>query len=179
MTPSTAFRDYRGGGRSSARETVSRVVGGAVAGALLSGLGVEVAAYTVELGGVPAEVRDPWGARAREFGAPCDEVVPLWAERVRRRARRATAWAGWSRLLAGGCRGPGRPVFDKLDARLAYALMGVGAVKAVEVGAGCAAARPRAAPTTTRWCRAVRVQQCGRHPGRHLQRAGLRGARAL
>jgi chorismate synthase len=136
------FRDYRGGGRSSARETVSRVVGGAVAGALLSGLGVEVAAYTVELGGVAAEVRDPWGARAREFGAPCDEVVPLWAERVQAARAAGDSLGGVVEIAARGVpAGLGEPVFDKLDARLAYALMGVGAVKAVEVGAGCAAAR--------------------------------------
>jgi len=138
------FRDYRGGGRSSGRETVSRVAGGAVAQALLAGLGIEVTAYTRELGGIAADIQDPWGAQDRPFFAPCDDVVPLWDERVRAVKEEGDTLGGVVEILACGVpAGLGEPVFDKLDARLAYALMGVGAVKAVEIGSGVAASRSR------------------------------------
>ncbi len=135
-------RDYRGGGRSSGRETVSRVAGGAVAQALLAGAGIEVAAYTRELGGIEAAVDDPWGAQDREFFAPCEAVIPLWEERVRAVKADGDTLGGVVEVIARGVpAGLGEPVFDKLDARLAYALMGVGAVKAVEIGSGTAASR--------------------------------------
>ncbi|WP_461208630.1 chorismate synthase [Desulfocurvus sp. DL9XJH121] len=135
-------RDYRGGGRSSGRETVSRVAGGAVAGALLAAHGVRVAAYTTEIGGVRAEVRDPWGAQDRPFFAPEDGAAERFEERIREVKAQGDTLGGVVEILATGVpAGLGEPVFDKLDARLAYALMGVGAVKAVEIGAGADAAR--------------------------------------
>jgi len=135
-------RDYRGGGRSSGRETVSRVAGGAVAGALLAAQGIEVVAYTRELGGIAAEGRDPWGAQERAFFAPEDEIVSRWEERVHAVKSEGDTLGGVVEIIARGVpAGLGEPVLDKLDARLAYALMGVGAVKAVEIGSGLAAAR--------------------------------------
>ncbi|MBU1003986.1 MAG: chorismate synthase [Proteobacteria bacterium] len=135
-------RDYRGGGRSSGRETVSRVAGGAVACALLASVGIEVAAYTLELGGIRAQAQDPWGAQERPFFAPQDEVVALWEERIMEVKGQGDSLGGIVEVIARGVpAGLGEPVFDKLDARLAYALMGVGAVKAVEIGSGLAAAR--------------------------------------
>lgn len=136
------LRDYRGGGRSSGRETVARVAGGAVAGALLAAEGVRCTAYTLELGGVRAEPTDPWGAQDRPFFAPEDAVVARFEERVRAIKAQGDTLGGVVEVLVSGLTaGLGEPVFDKLDARLAYALMGVGAVKAVEIGSGLAAAR--------------------------------------
>ncbi len=135
-------RDYRGGGRSSGRETVSRVAGGAVAQQFLRGLGIKVAAATIELGGIPAEGRDFAGAQDRPFFGADDACVSAWEERVRACKSEGDTLGGIVEIRATGLpAGLGEPVFDKLDARLAYALMGVGAVKGVEVGAGFAAAR--------------------------------------
>ncbi|EHJ48063.1 chorismate synthase [Solidesulfovibrio carbinoliphilus subsp. oakridgensis] len=135
-------RDYRGGGRASARETAARVAGGAVAGALLARAGIRVVAYTVELGGIPALPVDVAGAADRPFCAPDPDVIPLWEARAREAMATGDSLGGIVEVVATGVpAGLGEPVFDKLDARLAYALMGVGAVKGVEIGNGFAAAR--------------------------------------
>ncbi len=136
------LRDYRGGGRSSGRETVSRVAGGAVAQELLRGHGVKVTAYARELGGVEAPVTDPDGAQDRPFFSPDASVVPAWEARLKEALSQGDSLGGIVEIVAEGVpAGLGEPVFDKLDARLAYALMSVGAVKGVEIGAGFAAAR--------------------------------------
>ena len=75
------FRDYRGGGRSSGRETVSRVAGGAIAAALLATSGISVLAYPVEVGGIAAPVLDPENAQNRPFFCPNDETHAAWEER--------------------------------------------------------------------------------------------------
>jgi chorismate synthase len=135
-------RDYRGGGRSSGRETVSRVAGGAIAQQVLRAAGIEVAAATVELGGIAASGRDFAGAQARPFFSADEAAAAVWEERVRAVKGAGDTLGGVVEIRATGVpAGLGEPVFDKLDARLAYALMGVGAVKGVEVGAGFAAAR--------------------------------------
>ncbi|MHC1699538.1 MAG: chorismate synthase [Humidesulfovibrio sp.] len=136
------LRDYRGGGRSSGRETVSRVAGGAIAQELLGALCIHVQAACVELGGIPATLRDFGGALARPFFSADPHVVAAWEDRVRQVKAEGDTLGGVVEIRATGVpAGLGEPVFDKLDARLAYALMGVGAVKAVEIGAGCGAAR--------------------------------------
>jgi len=135
-------RDYRGGGRASARETAARVAGGGVAGAFLAGCGIEVAAYTVEFGGIPADIVDIAGAADRPFCAPDPAIVPAWEARAKEAMASGDSLGGIVEVTATGVpAGLGEPVFDKLDARLAYALMGVGAVKGVEIGNGFAAAR--------------------------------------
>lgn len=142
-------RDHRGGGRSSGRETVGRVAGGAVAKRLLAECGIEVVGYVLELGGVRAKVpenadlsrlrdeaeKNP--VRCPDQGA-AEEMV-----RALETARSAgDSLGGVAEIVAVGVpAGLGEPVFDKLDADLACALMGIGAVKAVEIGAGVEAAR--------------------------------------
>jgi len=136
------LRDYRGGGRSSARETVARVAGGAIAKELLRTAGVHVQAATVELGGIPAVERNFGGALSRPFFSADENVVASWEDRVRQVKGDGDTLGGVVEIRATGVpAGLGEPVFDKLDARLAYALMGVGAVKAVEIGSGRQAAR--------------------------------------
>ena len=135
-------RDYRGGGRASARETAARVAGGAVAGAFLAGCGIEVTAYTVEFGGIPAGIVDISGAADRPFCAPDPAIVPAWEARAKEAMASGDSLGGIVEVAATGVpAGLGEPVFDKLDARLAYALMGIGAVKGVEIGNGFTAAR--------------------------------------
>ncbi|WP_027176367.1 chorismate synthase [Desulfovibrio aminophilus] len=136
------LRDHRGGGRSSGRETASRVAGGAIAQEILRAEGVSVLAYTVELGGIEARVLDPEGAQARPFFSPDPEAPARFEERIREVKAQGDTLGGVVEVQVLGLPpGIGEPVFDKLDARLAYALMGVGAVKGVEIGAGTAAAR--------------------------------------
>ncbi len=136
------LRDYRGGGRSSGRETVSRVAGGAVAQELLKAHGIAVIAYTKELGGVEAKISDPQNAQDRPFFSPDPDVIPAWEARIKEAVSQGDSIGGVVEIIATGVpAGLGEPVFDKLDARLAYALMSVGAVKGVEIGSGFAAAR--------------------------------------
>jgi len=135
-------RDYRGGGRASGRETAARVAGGEIARQLLSRHGIEVYSFTKELGDIPAHCMDPKNARNRPFYAPDDYVVDIWEDRVRQVKEEGDTLGGVVCVTASGApAGLGEPVFDKLDGRLAYALMGVGAVKAVEIGEGMQAAR--------------------------------------
>ena len=135
-------RDYRGGGRASARETAARVAGGEVARALLARHNITVSSYTCELGDIPAPGLDIPGAKNRPFYAPDDYVVDLWEDRVRQVKAEGDSLGGVVCVMAAGVpAGLGEPVFDKLDARLAFAFMGVGAVKAVEIGEGLQAAR--------------------------------------
>lgn len=135
------MRDYRGGGRSSGRETVSRVAGGAIAQELLKAEGISIYAYTVELGGIPAEVVDIEGAQARPYFSPDPEASAKWDERIREVKKQGDTLGGVVEVRATSVpAGLGEPVFDKMDARLAYALMSVGAVKGVEIGSGMQAA---------------------------------------
>jgi chorismate synthase len=136
--------DFRGGGRYSARETAARVAAGVVAGKILEPSGVRVSAYTLELGSVRAENIN------LEFidGSPLYCPDPIASERmeevISKAAKEGDTLGGIAEVRVNGCPpGLGEPVFDKLDAELAKAVMSVGAVKAVEIGAGLDAARLR------------------------------------
>jgi chorismate synthase len=135
------IRDWRGGGRASARETVGRVAAGAVARALLDREGIRVLCYTVELGGVRAARVDLDEAARNPFLCPDAEAAARMTRRVAQARKEGDSVGGIVEVLARGVpAGLGEPVFDKLDAELAKALMGIGAVKGVEVGAGFRAA---------------------------------------
>jgi len=134
--------DFRGGGRSSARETAARVAAGVVARKVLVPARVKVAAYTLELGGVRAKEVDMEAVGKN----PCYCPDPVAAEQMEMALSRARAGGdslgGIIEVRVKGCPpGLGEPVFDKLDADLARAVMSVGAVKGVEIGAGFEAAR--------------------------------------
>ena len=136
------LRDHRGSGRASGRETVSRVAGGAVAGKFLETRGIHVLACACEMGGIAAPLTDVAGAGSRSFFCPDEATVSLWEERIKEVKQTGDTLGGLVRIMAFGLpAGLGEPVFDKLDARLACALMGVGAVKGVECGLGFASAR--------------------------------------
>ena len=135
------IRDWRGGGRASGRETVARVAAGAVAKALLKRENIEVIAYTTELGGVKAKRRDLNVVDKNMFCCPDMEVINKMEERVVGVKERGDSIGGIVEVLARGVSpGLGDPVFDKMDADLAKALMSIGAVKGVEIGAGFEAA---------------------------------------
>ncbi|WP_027184436.1 chorismate synthase [Desulfovibrio inopinatus] len=135
-------RDYRGGGRASGRETACRVAGGAIAEQLLQTAGIRVTAATIELGGIAATTVDFSSSDSRPFFACDDNIIPQWEERIRDVKKQGDTVGGVVEVRAQNVpAGLGEPVFDKLDARLAYAFMSVGAVKAVEIGSGVEAAR--------------------------------------
>lgn len=135
------IRDYRGGGRSSGRETVSRVAAGAVAQAFLNKMGIDVLAYAIELGGLKADFKSRDEIFNNAFACPDPAVVPSWEGLVNECKKEGDSLGGVVEIVAQNVpAGLGEPVFDKLDARLAYALMGVGAVKGVEIGRGFEAA---------------------------------------
>ncbi len=136
------FRDYRGGGRSSGRETVSRVAAGAIAQAFLKTVDINIMAYTVELGGIRAGFKSREEIDKNAFACPDPEAALVWDKMVKECKKEGDSLGGVVEVVAAGVPpGLGEPVFDKLDARLAYALMGVGAVKGVEIGRGFEAAR--------------------------------------
>ena len=136
------IRDWRGGGRASARETVARVAAGAVARAILERQGVSVIAYTLELGGVRAEKFDMDELSRNMFFTPDPEAAEKMAERVEQVKKQGDSLGGIVEIRASGVpAGLGNPVFDKLDAELAKAVMSIGAVKGVEIGSGFEAAR--------------------------------------
>ncbi|NPV62905.1 MAG: chorismate synthase [Methanotrichaceae archaeon] len=144
------LRDHRGGGRASARETAGRVAAGAVAKKLLAGEGIEVAGYVVELGGILCpEIPEALAEiRTEAESNPVRCPHPLTAERMLARLEEVRAegdsLGGVVEIVAEGVPpGLGLPVFDKLDSDLARALMSLGAVKAVEIGAGRESARLR------------------------------------
>ncbi|ADH86764.1 chorismate synthase [Desulfurivibrio alkaliphilus] len=135
-------RDHRGGGRASARETAARVAAGAVAGCLLTTAGVRVQAYTVELGGVAAQQRNLAEISQNALFCPDNQAAAAMVARIDEVRRNHDTLGGVVEIRVSGCpAGLGEPVFDKLDAELARAMMSIGAVKGVEIGAGFAAAR--------------------------------------
>jgi chorismate synthase len=141
--------DYRGGGRSAARETVGRVAAGAIAKKLLATHGVEILGHTVEAAGIaverelsPAEIRK--NAERNPMRCADQKVAEQMKEAVLRAAAEGDSTGGVVEVRALGIpAGLGSPVFDKLDAEIAHALMSIGSVKAVLVGAGCRMARMR------------------------------------
>lgn len=133
------FRDYRGGGRSSGRETAGRVAAGAVAARLLTELGISVQAYTTAIGPVSID-RSRFDQKARLStltympDRQADEEAQAYLARCKSDYDSA---GGIIECIVKGCpAGLGDPVFNKLDARLGQAVLSVGAVKAVEIGDG-------------------------------------------
>ena len=135
------IRDRRGGGRASGRETVARVAAGAVAKKILDQKGIEVFAYTLALAGIKAQKLDFGEIYKNTLFCPDPEAVPLIIQRLQEIKESGDSVGGVVEIRAKGCpAGLGEPVFAKLDGTLAGALMGIGAVKGVEIGSGFAAA---------------------------------------
>lgn len=137
------IRDYRGGGRSSGRETAARVAAGAVAKKILAALGINISAYTLSIG--PVEI----DRAAFQMEESCRNPLCMPDENAYEKAARYLEQCREEGDSAGGViecvvtglkPGIGQPVFDKLDAALAGAVFSIGAVKGVEFGTGFAAA---------------------------------------
>lgn len=143
FTQKYGFRDYRGGGRSSGRETIGRVAAGAIASLLLNEMGITFTTYAKSVGPVTISEEDyhfheipenklymPNNRAAEQAAAYLDQMI-----------RDQDSCGGTIECLVQGLpAGLGEPVFDKLDASLAQAVMSIGAVKAVEIGDGISAA---------------------------------------
>jgi chorismate synthase len=139
------FRDYRGGGRSSARETVMRVAAGAIARKfLLERVGVSIQGYLSQMGPLVLEPKDPSSAYGNPFFCPDPSRVKELEEFIWRMREAGDSIGARVTVVARGVPpGLGEPVFERLDADLAGAMMGINAVKGVEIGDGFKAVAQR------------------------------------
>lgn len=133
------FRDYRGGGRSSGRETIGRVAAGAIASLLLKEIGIQITAYTKSIGPVTInpEHFDKTEIQRNSLCMPDPDAAAEAALFLEDCMKNFDSAGGVIEIIADGVpAGLGNPVFGKLDAELSGALMSIGAVKAVEIGDG-------------------------------------------
>lgn len=131
------IRDYRGGGRSSGRETACRVAAGAVAKQILKPLGVKVTAYVASVGDIAAQKRDLAVIEQNIVRAPDMEAAQKMIALIDEARRNCDSVGGVVEAVVQGCpAGLGDPVFGKLNAKLAYGLMSIGTIKGIEFGAG-------------------------------------------
>lgn len=137
------FRDYRGGGRSSGRETAARVAGGAIALKLLEELGIEITAYTRSIGAIEIDPKnfDKEEIYRNPVAMPDANAAQMAFDTINACREARDSIGGCVECVVTGLpAGLGEPVFDKLDANVSKALFSIGAVKAVEIGDGIRAA---------------------------------------
>lgn len=132
------IRDYRGGGRSSARETAMRVAAGAIAKKYLKdSTGIEIRGYLSQLGPISIEAVDLMSVESNPFFCPDPARISELEEYMSKLNKDGDSIGAKITVIATGIPvGLGEPVFDRLDADIAHALMGINAVKGVEIGAG-------------------------------------------
>lgn len=178
------FRDYRGGGRSSGRETIGRVAAGAVAARILTELGISILTYTKAIG--PVEINDTAETLLARFQSEKqkeklikiinsnplympDEAAADEARTYLEQCMREQNSAGGivECIITGVPAGIGDPVFDKLDANLAKAMFSIGAVKGFEIGDGFAAAKSTGLENNDgfRYAEDGSVCKCSNHAG--------------
>ncbi len=134
------FRDYRGGGRSSARETAMRVAAGAIAKKCLATQGILIRGYLAQLGPIKAELLNWDTVESNPFFCPDPAKVPEMEQYMAALIKAGDSIGARINVVASGVMpGLGEPIFDRLDADIAAAMMSINAVKAVEIGAGFAA----------------------------------------
>lgn len=138
-------RDYRGGGRASARETAMRVAAGAIAKKYLhQNCGIEIAGYLSQMGDIKVDCVDRAFSETNPFFCPDPARVPEMEALIDELRKSGDSIGAKITVTASGMLlGLGEPVFDKLDADIAAALMGINAVKGVEIGAGFESIRQR------------------------------------
>ena len=135
------IRDYRGGGRSSGRETAMRVAAGSVAKQLLAHYGVTIQAYTLRLGGVDAAKVDLAAVESNIVRSADPDAAEAMIAAIRAAQAEMDSVGGIIECRADGVpAGLGEPVFDKLDALIAHAVLSIGGIKGIEFGSGFAAA---------------------------------------
>ncbi|MBF0522971.1 MAG: chorismate synthase [Candidatus Omnitrophica bacterium] len=135
------IRDYRGGGRASGRETAARVAAGAVAKKILDQYKINIVAYTLAIGGIYAEKMNYTSIENNLVRTPDMNAAKRMEEKILEAQKKNDSVGGIVEAIVHGCpSGLGDPIFDKLDAKLAHAIMSIGAVKAIEFGSGFKAA---------------------------------------
>jgi chorismate synthase len=142
------IRDWRGGGRASGRETAARVAAGAIAGKVIAQAGIDVIAYTQAIGSISIDrSRMPTDKNLRKsvhensLFCPDAQAAALMEKKIAAVRKKGDSLGGVVEIIVRGCpAGVGEPVFDKMDADLAKALMSIGSIKAVEIGDGIEAA---------------------------------------
>jgi chorismate synthase len=132
------IRDYRGGGRSSARETAMRVAAGAIARKYLGErYGIQIRGYLAQLGPISLELKDWTAVGQNPFFCPDPERVSELEDYMDALRKEGDSIGARVNVVASGIPpGLGEPIFDRLDAEIAHALMSINAVKGVEIGAG-------------------------------------------
>ncbi|MCR5416361.1 MAG: chorismate synthase [Pseudobutyrivibrio sp.] len=142
FTEKYGFRDYRGGGRSSGRETIGRVAAGALCAKLLSEIGITVTAYTKSIGDIACSKIDLKEKENNKLYMPDAEAAEKASEYLEACMLNQDSAGGVVEcIIKGAPTGLGDPVFEKLDAKLAQALVSIGAVKGVEIGDGFAVSK--------------------------------------
>ena len=135
------FRDYRGGGRSSGRETIGRVAAGAVASKLLATLGISLTTYTRSIGPVTIKTFDRTQIEQNKLYMPDADAAAEASAYLLHCMKEQNSSGGIVECIVNGLpTGLGDPVFEKLDANLGKAILSIGAVKAFEIGDGMAVA---------------------------------------
>lgn len=139
------IRDYRGGGRSSARETAMRVAAGAIAKKYLhEKLGITIRGYLAQMGDIECQLKDWQQVDQNPFFCPDESKLQALDELLRKLKKEGDSIGAKVCIVAEHVPvGLGEPVFDKLDADLAHALMSINAVKGVEIGDGFATVNKR------------------------------------
>ena len=138
------IRDWRGGGRSSGRETAARVAAGAIAKKILAERKIRIIAYTLAVGDIYAKKIDLNTIESNIVRCPDSEQAELMIEKIQEVRKAGDSIGGIVEAVIQGCPpGVGDPVFDKLSARLAAAVMSIGTIKGVEIGAGFGVAKMR------------------------------------
>jgi chorismate synthase len=136
------LRDYRGGGRSSGRETACRVAAGAIAKKILDLQNIKIIAYTKSVADITVEKIDYSVIEKNMVRAPDMEAAEKMIERINEARKNLDSLGGIIEAVVHGCPpGLGDPVFDKLNARLAYGLMSIGTIRGIEFGTGFVAAK--------------------------------------
>ena len=162
------FRDYRGGGRSSGRETAARVAAGAVAMKLLETEGIKIRAYTRSIG--PVSIPDEFDiadAKKNSLWMPHEKSAKEAEAYLRECVGECDSAGGVIECVIEGVKpGLGEPVFDKLDAMLASAIFSIGAVKGFEIGEGFRAAQLKGSENNDAFCiRDGKVSKLTNHSG--------------
>ncbi len=149
------IRDWRGGGRASGRETAARVAAGAIAAKIIAKSDIDVIAYTqaigsisIDRGRIPADKNLRKSVQGNSLFCPDAQAAAKMEQKLAAVRKKGDSLGGVVEIIVQGCpAGLGEPVFDKMDADLAKALMSIGSVKAVEIGDGCSMARLQGSQT--------------------------------
>ncbi len=146
------FRDWRGGGRASARETIARVAAGAFAKKLLKHAGVEIFGYVTQIGTIKITKVDTATIESNPLRCPDSSVLDAMIKEIETARKDLDSIGGIVEIIAKNVpAGLGEPVFNKLSADLAQGIMSIPAVKGFEIGGGFACASKRASENNDAW----------------------------